>query len=200
MKKFSIFAFAVIFSMFAISCNNGEKDKEEEKTPEEETKAQIVDLESFNEAYETLEFETCDEYGTAVDHYAEVYFSTLDKAVEGDEDAIAEFKELHQMRKPFEEQAKKLEESCPDFMTELEEKYEGKLENRKDDIDQIVAPEDTKEEEDDLTEADEEVEIGEDKKAKKEVKKQDLKVKDRGSIEQKTEDKQSTEEDQDIEM
>jgi hypothetical protein len=90
MKKLSVFTFAAIFSIFAISCNNGEnKDKEDEKTPKKETKAQIVDLESFNQAYETLEFETCDEFETAIGHFSEVYFSTLDEAVEGDEDAIA---------------------------------------------------------------------------------------------------------------
>jgi hypothetical protein len=147
MKKLSIFAFAVIFSMFAISCNNGEnKDKEDEKTPKEETKAQIVDLESFNETYETLDFETCDEFETAIENYAKVYFSTLDKAVEGDETAIDEFKELHDMKCTFEKQAEKLNDECPDKMSELGEKYEEKIENNKDKIEQIIPSEDTDEE------------------------------------------------------
>ncbi|MEA3449117.1 MAG: hypothetical protein U9Q98_11835 [Bacteroidota bacterium] len=146
MKKLSIFTFAAIFSIFAISCNNGEnKDKEDEKTPEEETKAQIVDLESFNEAYETLKFETCDEFETAVEHYADIYFTILDKAVEGNEDAIAEFKELHGMLEPLVEQAEKLEEQCAERIDELESKYEERVENNRDKIDQIIHPEDQSE-------------------------------------------------------
>ncbi|MGC9332343.1 MAG: hypothetical protein ACP5DZ_10785, partial [Bacteroidales bacterium] len=127
--------------IFAISCNSGEnKNKEGEKTSEEENKAQIVDLQSFNEAYETLEFETCDEFETAMEYYTDIYFSTLDKAVEGDEDAIAEFKELHDMLKPLGEQAGKLKEQCPERIDELESKYKEKVDNNRDEIDQIINP------------------------------------------------------------
>ncbi|MFW5805654.1 MAG: hypothetical protein ACOCVX_03905 [Bacteroidales bacterium] len=149
MKKLSIFAFAAIFSIFGVSCNNGEnKDKEDEKTSEseKETKAQIVDLASFNETYEVLEFETCDEFETAMKHYADIYFTTLDKAVEGDETAIEEFKELHDMKCTFEKQAENLNDDCPDKMSELGEKYEEKIENNKDKIEQIISSEDTDEE------------------------------------------------------
>ncbi len=170
MKKLSIFTFAAIFSIFAISCNNGEnKDKEDEKTPEEETKAQIVDLESFNEAYETLEFEECDEFKTAMGHYMDIYFSTLDKAVEGDETAIEEFKELHEMKCTFEKQAEKLNDECPDKMSELGEKYEEEQKAHADEINQILSPEDAESEKESPENNDEEG--GEDSKSSELTKK-----------------------------
>ena len=114
MKKVLFYVFTGMFFLSFIACNS---DKP------------ATNLDELKEKYDDKEFKDCDEFITAAEEMMDVYFATVDKAAEGDEDAKKEVEEFEDFMDGFEEQAEKFEEECPEKFEEFEEKFEAKMED-----------------------------------------------------------------------
>ncbi len=112
MKKVLFYVFTGMFFLSFIACNS---DKPAEN------------LEDLKEKYNDTEFEDCDEFIVAAEEMMDVYFKTVDKAAEGDEDAKKEMEEFEEFMESFEDQAEKFEEECPEKFEEFEAKFEVKM-------------------------------------------------------------------------
>lgn len=126
MKKIAILSFAALIGIMTFSCKNGEENKTEDKIVEE-LKTEILDLTSFNENYKTLEFTSCDEFEIACEDFSIVFFTTLDKADQGDEVAIKDIKVLKEMMGQMKSQMENLESDCPEKMETISKDFTQKL-------------------------------------------------------------------------
>jgi uncharacterized UPF0160 family protein len=139
MKKIAILSFAALIGVMTFSCKNGEENKTEDKKVEE-LKTEILDLVSFNESYKTLEFTSCDEFEVVCEDFSNVFFTTLDKADQGDETAIKDIKVLKEMMGQMRTQLKNLKSDCPEKMETISKDFNQKLEENQAKFDKIFPP------------------------------------------------------------
>lgn len=112
MKKVLLFAASALILFGVFSC--GDK--------------KATNLEELKKKYDGKEFKDCDEFIAAAEEMFDVYFATVDKAVEGDEKAKTDMEDFEKFMEDFEDQAEKFEEECPDKFKAFEEKFEKKME------------------------------------------------------------------------
>jgi hypothetical protein len=112
MKKALLFVVSAVIMFSVFSCS--------------EKKA--TNLEELKKKYDGKEFKDCDAFIAAAEEMIEVYFATIDKAVEGDEKAKKDVEDFEKFMEDFEDQSEKFEEECPDKFKAFEEKFEKKME------------------------------------------------------------------------
>ncbi|MDD4216859.1 MAG: hypothetical protein PHZ24_05945 [Bacteroidales bacterium] len=82
MKKIFVCFLSAVFILSTFSCGS---DKPEKKFSVKKPPA--GNLNDLKEKYKDKEFKNCDEFIVASEEMFEVYFKTIDKAIEGDESA-----------------------------------------------------------------------------------------------------------------
>ncbi len=112
MKKVLLYVVSglILFSVF--SC----KDKK------------ATTLEELKKKYDDKEFKDCDKFIEAASEMMDVYFATIDKAIEGDEQAKKDVEDFDKFMKGFESQSEKFAKDCPDKFNDFEAKFEKKME------------------------------------------------------------------------
>jgi hypothetical protein len=112
MKKVLMYVVSGIILLSIVSC--GAKKAE--------------NLEDLKKKYDGKEFKNCDKFLEAAEEIFDVYFATIDKAVEGDEQAKKDVESFDKFLEGFEGQAEKFEKECPEKFAEFEKKLETKME------------------------------------------------------------------------
>lgn len=112
MKKVLLFAISGLVMLSLFSCGN----------------KKATNLEELKKKYDGKEFKNCDKFIEAANEMMEVYFATVDKAVEGDEQAKKDVEAFDGFMQDFESQAEKFKEECPDKYKEFEDSFEKKME------------------------------------------------------------------------
>lgn len=112
MKKVLLFAVSAMILFSVFSC--GDK--------------KATNIAELKKKYDGKEFKNCDEFLSASEEMFDVYFATIDKAVEGDENAKKEIDEFEEFMNGFEGNSEKFEKECPDKFDDFEAKFEKKME------------------------------------------------------------------------
>lgn len=126
MKKVLMFAMSALILVSVFSC--GDK--------------KATNLEELKKKYDGKEFKDCDKFLEAANEMMDVYFATIDKAVEGDEQAKKDVEGFETFMEDFEDQAEKFEEECPDKFAEFEKKMETKMDEYMDKLMKLYGLED----------------------------------------------------------
>jgi len=126
MKKVLMFAMSALILVSVFSC------KEKKAT----------NLEELKKKYDGKEFKDCDKFLEAANEMMDVYFATIDKAVEGDEQAKKDIEDFETFMENFEDQSEKFEEECPDKFAEFEKKMETKMDEYMDKLMKLYGLED----------------------------------------------------------
>lgn len=111
MKKVLVYAISGLIMLSLFSCGN----------------KKATTLEELKKKYDGKEFKNCDKFIEAANEMMEVYFATVDKAVEGDEQAKKDVEAFDDFMQDFESQAEKFEKECPDKYKEFEDNFEKKM-------------------------------------------------------------------------
>ncbi len=77
--------------------------------------------------YEGKTFENCKTFLPAYDEIMNVYFATIDKAYEGDENALNEIAEFEPFFTSLNEDTGKMEAECPEKFQEFQENMEKRM-------------------------------------------------------------------------
>ena len=97
-KLYEVYAISGLIMLSMFSCGN----------------KKATTLEELKKKYDGKEFKNCDKFIEAANEMMEVYFATVDKAVEGDEQAKKDVEAFDDFMQDFESQAEKFEKECPD--------------------------------------------------------------------------------------
>jgi hypothetical protein len=84
-------------------------------------------LEELKKKYDGKEFKDCDEFIAAAEEMIDVYFATIDKAVNGDENAKKELDEFDKFMDNIKDESEKFEDECPDKFKAFEDKFDAKM-------------------------------------------------------------------------
>lgn len=112
MKKVLLFAVSALILFSVFSC--GDK--------------KATNIEELKKKYDGKEFKNCDEYLAAAEEMFDVYFATIDKAIDGDEAAKKEIDEFEKFMDNFYGPADKFAKECPEKFEAFEAKFEKKME------------------------------------------------------------------------
>ncbi|MDY0143033.1 MAG: hypothetical protein RBR97_14180 [Bacteroidales bacterium] len=127
MKKTVIFLLSAVFMLTIFSCGS---DKPAEN------------LSELKEKYKDKEFKNCDEFIVGAEEMMDVYFKTIDKAVEGDEAAKKDIEAFEDFLNTWEKDTEKFEKECPEKFEKFEKDFEQKMEPYMDKLMKLYAPED----------------------------------------------------------
>ncbi|MCK9498888.1 MAG: hypothetical protein M0Q45_05215 [Bacteroidales bacterium] len=111
MKKVLLFAVSALIIFGLSSCDKKAKN-----------------LDDLKKKYDKKEFKDCDEFLVASQEMMDVYFATIEKAADGDENAKTDFEGIEEFLGQFDEQHEKFAEECPEKFEEFEKKLESKME------------------------------------------------------------------------
>lgn len=111
MKKVLLFAASALILFGVFSC--GDK--------------KATTLEELKKKYDGKEFKDCDEFIAAAEEMIDVYFATIDKAVNGDENAKKELDEFDKFMDNIKDESEKFEDECPDKFKAFEDKFDAKM-------------------------------------------------------------------------
>jgi Rad3-related DNA helicase len=114
MKKLFIYVISGVFLLSAFSCGNKKAEN-------------LADL---KKKYDGKEFKNCDKFLEAMNESFDVYFSLIDKAYEGNEEAKKEMEEFDKYFNSFDSQAEKFEKECPEKFEEFQKNLEKKMEEK----------------------------------------------------------------------
>lgn len=85
-------------------------------------------LDDLKKKYEGKEFKNCDDFEKAFNEIFDVYFATIDKAAEGNEDAKKELENFDAFLGTLDKANTDFEKDCPEKAKELQETMEKKME------------------------------------------------------------------------
>jgi len=125
MKKVLLYVVSGLILLSVFSCGN----------------KKATNLEELKKKYDGKEFKNCDKFLEAANEMMDVFYATIDKAAEGDEQAKKDLEEFDKFMEGFNKQAEKFEEECPDKFKEFEETQEKKMEEYMDKVLKLYADE-----------------------------------------------------------
>jgi DNA-binding transcriptional MerR regulator len=109
--------------------------KLEEKLEKYDDKIQELDgsgtpttMAELQDKYEYAEFTSCDDVMAFAEETFDVFFATIDRAYEGDEDAIADMEGFDAFFEDFESKVEEFDGECEDEQAAFEAKMEKKME------------------------------------------------------------------------
>lgn len=112
MKKLIRYGVVCIMAFTLLSCGSNKKAK---------------DLAELKTKYEGKTFNDCDKFITAYKEVMDVYFQTLDKAIDGDEAALKDFSDFDYFISDFSKNATPLAETCPEKFEKFGEELGNKM-------------------------------------------------------------------------
>ncbi len=122
MKKLLIYLLAMFFSFGIVSCGEEEDKHITEKA---------TNLQELYEKYDGVKFKDCDEMIQFGYEYIDVFVDLIDRAADGDEEALEELDEIDAFYSQFEEQEDFFIKECPEkyeeYMADIDEKMDAYL-------------------------------------------------------------------------
>lgn len=115
MKKVLMYLMIATFSLSIISCGT---DKEKEKAKS---------FEELEKKYDGMNFASCEDFIEFGYEYIDLIVLTIQKAVDGDENALDKLEEIDHFMFQFSEQAEKFYEECPEQFEEFDRIAEEKM-------------------------------------------------------------------------
>lgn len=129
MKKLLFCLFTISLCLGMVSC--GEQDKKEKEIEDKQKIEKATSLQELYKKYDGVKFKDCDEMIQFGYEYIDVLVDVIDRAAEGDEEALEELDQLDEFFSQFEEQEDLFEKECPEkfeeYLANIEEKMEKYL-------------------------------------------------------------------------
>lgn len=135
MKKTFLIIVSGLLLFSVISCG----DKKKSDSDKEESKAST--LAELQKKYDNKKFKKCEDIISFYEEAMYVYCKTIDKAVDGDEQALEDFDAFEDYMDLFEDDLKAFTEECPDKIEKMMDKLQKKMEKYEDKIDELESSE-----------------------------------------------------------